>query len=229
MPLKTPKEMNLKYILHLALLYIMVYLAADSVAYKMVSIGSTLEPGPPFIFPISYAIADIIAEVYGYTIAKKIIWLTLFYELLFSLVVTLIIKLPSPGFWSLQHSYDAVFGNMIRFVLSGITAVVSSSFINVYIISKWKIFMKGEHFWLRSIGASAIGGFVLIVVIMIFGYSGTMTLHNLIIMFVSIYIVELIYAVLLAWPAWLLTGFLKLKENMDVYDTKTNFNPFSFK
>lgn len=223
------KEINFKFILLLALLYLMVYLAADSVAYKMVAIGPALEPGPPFIFPFSYAIADIIAEVYGYRISRNLIWITLVCQFLFSLIVTTIIKLPSPSFWHTQQSYDAVFGNIVRFVLAGTIATLSSSFINIYAITKWKILMKGNHFWLRSIGASAIGGFVLIAVIIIFGYTGTMGNKQALIMFLSIYLIELIYACLLAWPAWLVVGFLKIKERIDVYDIGTNFNPFHLK
>jgi len=56
---KKAKNINLKYILPLALLFMTIYLAADSVAYKMVILGSALEPGPPFIFPLTYAISDI--------------------------------------------------------------------------------------------------------------------------------------------------------------------------
>ena len=73
---REPKNINIKFILPLSLLYLTIYLTADSVAYKMVSIGAILEPGPPFIFPLSYALADIVAEVYGYSMAKKLIWLT---------------------------------------------------------------------------------------------------------------------------------------------------------
>lgn len=231
MPLisKQPKDLNFKFILPLALFYLCIYLIADSVAYKMVSVGIALEPGPPFIFPLSYAIADIIAEVYGYTLAKKLIWLTLLCQLFFAFAVSAIIRLPSPSFWHMQTAYNDVFGNIIRFVFAGSISVLSSSFINVYTIAKWKIMMKGKHFWLRSIGSSAIGGFVLIAVVMIVGYSGTVDLSSAIKMFFSIYMLELVYACITAWPAWMLAGYLKIKEGSDVYDTNTNFNPFNFK
>jgi uncharacterized PurR-regulated membrane protein YhhQ (DUF165 family) len=116
----------------------------------------------------------------------------------------------------------------MRFVLAGFVAVLSSHLINIYAFSKWKILLHGKYFWLRSICASAIGGFVLVTVIMLLGYSGTVDFHSGMIMFVSIYSLELLYACLTAWPAWLLSGFLKIREKLDVYDTSTNFNPFKF-
>lgn len=229
MLVRQPVNINLKFILPLALLYLTVYLAADSVAYKMVSLGVMLEPGPPFIFPISYAIGDIIAEVYGYALAKKIIWYTLAFQLLFAIFITVILKLPHPGSWPMQNAYELVFGNLLWFVCAGSLSVLSSHFINIYIFSKWKILLKGKYFWLRSIGASAIGGFFLIIIIMLFGYWGTVSLHSGIVMFFSIYLLELIYACLTAWPAWLITGYLKIQEQLDVYDDHTDFNPFRFK
>jgi len=131
---KKAKNINLKYILPLALLFMTIYLAADSVAYKMVILGSALEPGPPFIFPLTYAISDIIAEVYGLSLAKKIIWMTLAFQLFYALAITAIINLPSPAFWHDEASYQVVFGHILQFVLSGTLATVLSSFTNIYII-----------------------------------------------------------------------------------------------
>ena len=226
---RDPISLNLKYILPLALLYLTIYLSADSVAYKMVAIGAILEPGTPFIFPLSYSIGDVIAEVYGYSLARKIIWLTLFFQLVYALFVTFIIKFPHPEFWTMQDSYNQVFGNLLRFVGAGSISVLSSHFINIYMFSKWKILLKRKHFILRSIGSSAIGGFFLISIIMILGYSNTVDIHAAIKMFFSIYALELAFACLAAWPAWILSGFLKIKEELDVYDLNTNFSPFTLK
>ena len=225
----TPKEINLKFILPLALLYLTIYLAADSVAYKMIALGALIAPGPPFIFPLSYSLGDVIAEVYGYSMARKIIWLTLFFQFLYSFFVMFVVNLPHPIDWHNQESYQIVFGSLIRFVSAGFISVLASHFINIYIFSKWKILLRGKHFWLRSIVSSAIGGFVLIFLIMLLGYSGTVDLRTSLIMFSSIYLIELLYACITVWPAWLLSGYLKIKENLDVYDTKTNFNPFILK
>lgn len=221
-----PKSIS-HYVLILGMVNITISLAADVVAYKLVNLGPALLPGTPLIFPLTYIIGDIVAEVYGYTVAKKIIWVTLACELFFSIAIKLIIHLPSPLFWHQQHSYNEVIDPILRFVLAGIVAVVGSSFINIYIISKWKILMKGRHFWLRSLGSSAIGGFILVLVTILVGFSGNIYWSKLIDMILSVYSIEVLYSLLGVWPASIITGFLKLEEQLDVYDIETNFNPFN--
>lgn len=140
------------------------------------------------------------------------------------------IKLPyHPQFFSIQSSYEQVFGNLVRFVCAGFLAVLSSHFLNIYMFSKWKVLLRGKYFLLRSMVASAIGGFVLVAIIILFGYSGTLNTHSAVYMFISIYCLELLYACVMAWPAWLISGFLKIQEKLDVYDTNTNFNPFTLR
>ena len=60
-----PKNIN-QYILILGMINITISLAADVVAYKLVFLGPALLPGAPLIFPLTYIIGDIVAEVYGY-------------------------------------------------------------------------------------------------------------------------------------------------------------------
>lgn len=226
---REPKDLNFKFLLHLAFAHITIYLAADSVAFRMVSFFGTLEPAPPFIFPISYAIADVIAEVYGYRVAKKVLWLTLAFQLFYALIIQFALSLPTPPAWQTQSSYRHVFGGLFQFISAGTAAVLASSFVNIYVISRLKIIMNGKHFWLRSISSSAIGGIVLVGIIVVIGYQKTVSGGEAFRMFVTIYLIELFYAFITAWPAWLLSGYLKLKENIDVYDFDTSFNPFSIR
>ncbi|MDQ8039848.1 MAG: queuosine precursor transporter, partial [Rickettsiella sp.] len=213
------------YILILGMVNLTISLAADIVAYKLVNLGPKLLPGAPLIFPLTYIIGDIVTEVYGYNVAKKIIWLTLVCELFFVIAVKLIIHVPSPIFWHQQSSHNEA-NPFLRFVLLGIFAVISSSFINIYIISKLKIFMKGKHFWLRSLGSSAFSGFVLVLVTILIGFSGNIQGPKVIYLILSVYSIEVLYSLLGVWPASIITAFLKLEEQLDIYDTKTDFNPF---
>lgn len=109
---------------------------------------------------------------------------------------------------------------------------LNNIFYSEYGVDKWQESDKGEFFLARSIGSSAVGGFLLVFIIVIGAYlnsSAALNFHAALKMFLSIYILEILYALLLAWPTWLLCGFLKYKENIDVYDHGVNYNPFSFK
>jgi uncharacterized integral membrane protein (TIGR00697 family) len=222
---KSPKILNLKCILPLALLYLTVYLAADSVSYKLVQLGPILEPGPPFIFPLTYAISDIITEVYGARQAKQIVLTTLFLQIFYAVVVFLIIQLPSPTTWHGQEHYEYVFGHILRFVFAGTCAVLISNIVNIYVISKLKWIMGGRKFWVRGLLSSGLGGITLVTIIVCIGYSGSVDLKQAIQMWFSINLLEMFYVLILLTPVWIIAMTLKNIEKIDVYDD-LNFNPF---
>jgi len=218
---RTPKILPYKYIILLAMLFITIDLAAVSMAYKMVSLNSLFEinSGATFIFPLTYALGDIVTEVYGYNMARKLIWFSLLLQFVFAILVTIAIHLPSPSFWSGDDAYFTVFGSVFRFVLAGTAANIISNFMNIYIVSKLKIPMEGKFFWLRSILSTIVSGFILVAIIVVVGFSGTeINLLKSWIMFKSTYACEISYAFMLVIPAALTAKFLKRSENVDVYD-----------
>lgn len=219
---------NMRFILPLTMAYLTIYLISASVSYRMVSFGNFQLSGPPLIFPLSYAISDIIAEVYGLSIAKKIIWLTLIFELLYAAIIQLIIVTPFPSNWQHHEDYDIVFGNLLLFVISGFFAVIFSSFINIYLITKWKVMLYGKHLAFRSLMSSLIGGFFLVAIIVVFAYSKLDISMQSLKLFSNIYLWEALYSLILTIPVYFLSVFLKKKEQLDVYDSSINFNPFKF-
>lgn len=227
-----PKIMPYKYILLIAMLFITVDISAVSVAYKMVSFNELLaiNSAATFIFPITYALGDIVAEVYGYNMARKLIWSSLLLQFVYALLVTSSIHLPSPAYWHDDAAYSIVFGSALRFVAAGTIANLVSSFMNVYLVSKLKIPMEGKFFWARSIFSTLVSGFIMVSLIILFGFTGEkLSLLNSWIMFKSTYTCEVVYAIGLAVPAAIVAKFLKKSENIDVYDHNTSFNPFNFK
>jgi len=214
------------------MLFITVDLAAVTMSYKMVSFNNLFEinSGATFIFPITYALGDVVTEVYGYNMARKLIWLSLLLQFIFAILITIAIHLPSPDFWKGDAAYFAVFGSILRFVLAGTVANIISNFMNIYLVSKLKIPMEGKFFWFRSIISTLVSGFLLAAIIVTVGFSGKeINLIKTWIMFKSTYLCEIIYAFLLVIPAALAARFLKRSENIDIYDYDTNFNPFFIK
>lgn len=228
---RSPKIIPYKYILYISMLFITVDLSAVAVTYKLVSINSLFEinSAATFIFPLTYCIGDIVTEVYGFNMAKALIYYSLILQAIFGLLTTAAIQLPSPNFWLNDPAYFTVFGSILRFIFAGTIANFISSMLNIYIVSKLKIPFEGKLFWLRSIISTIVSGFIMVSIIMIGFVGKDINLSQMWVMFKSTFSLEVLYALALAFPASVIANFLKDREKIDVYDHDTNYNPFNFK
>ena len=215
-----------KHVNLLLVLYITFLLLVVSLANRFLMLGGMLQAGGIFVFPLTFLICDAISEVYGYSLARKFIWLGAFCELIFALTATAIVHLPYPTEWQHYSAYKVVFDPTIRYVLSGLVALLVGEFINVYILVKWKIRLQGRLFWLRSIIAAACGQAALTIIVDICAFLGVMSLESLVWMMYSGFAWKMAFAILLAYPTWIVIKFLKKSEGVDIYDLNISFNPF---
>lgn len=180
-------------------------------------------------FPVSYIIGDVLTEVYGYARARRVIW-TGFAALLFmAFMAWVVVQLPPAGGWPGQAAYEFVFGNSWRIVLASMTAFWAGEFANSYVLAKMKIWTRGRHLWMRTIGSTVVGqglDSLIFYPLAFWGLAG--------------WPVELLWQVVLsqwaiktAWEALLtpvtyaVVGSLKKAEGVEVFDTDTDFSPFS--
>lgn len=129
------------------------------IGYQVVELKGYVFTAVALIIPFRYLICDIIAEVYGFQNAKKIIIYMIFGGLIFSLLAVCIIKLPAPSYWINKKAYVFVLGNTLSVMLYATLGVFIGSLLNIHLVSRWKVFAKGRFFWLRSLGGSCIGEF----------------------------------------------------------------------
>ena len=180
-------------------------------------------------FPVSYIIGDILTEVYGYARARRVIW-TGFAALLFmAFMAWVVVQLPPTAGWPGQEAYEFVFGNSWRIVLASMVAFWAGEFANSYVLAKMKIWTAGRHLWMRTIGSTVVGqglDSLIFYPLAFWGLAG--------------WPVELLWQVVLsqwaiktAWEALLTpvtyaaVGALKRAEQVDLYDTETDFSPFA--
>ena len=180
-------------------------------------------------FPVSYIIGDILTEVYGYARARRVIW-TGFAALLFmAFMAWVVVQLPPAADWPGQEAYEFVFGNSWRIVLASMVAFWAGEFANSYVLAKMKIWTAGRHLWMRTIGSTVVGqglDSLIFYPLAFWGLAG--------------WPVELLWQVVLsqwaiktAWEALLTpvtyaaVGALKRAEQVDLYDTETDFSPFA--
>lgn len=220
--------LNSKYLLFLSILYCVFCLSADVMANRFSSYGKFIWSDATLIFPLTYLISDIITEVYGYKIARTLIWIILIAQFTFSILLNLTNMTHPANFFTLGQEYTSVINPIFRFVLAGTIANIASDFLNIYLISRWKILSKGKLFWLRSIGSTAISELLLVFISGSIAFFGTVSYKNFQQIILSAYALEMFYAFIFVWPGWAIASYLKKSEGIDVYDHIINYNPFEF-
>ena len=220
-----------KHLTVIAMIFVSVLLISNVASSKILALGPFDFDGGTILFPLSYIFGDILTEVYGYKRTRKIIWLGFAMALLMGLVFFVVGALPSSVGWDGQDAYMAILGWTPRIVVASVIAYAAGEFSNSYILAKIKIWMKGKKIWVRTIGSTLVGegiDTVLFVLIAFYGASWA-TPSMLLAIVVSNYIFKVGVEVLFTPLTYVIVGFLKRDEGIDVYDRGTNFNPFRLK
>lgn len=217
-----------KYIIFLAIFYFTGWAATYPMVYKMVSIEHVLETAAIFLFPLSYAVADVITEVYGYKLARQIVWAALICGFIFTAALQFVTDIPSAKFSNHAESYHIVFGHMIRTYVALTIASIAGNFINIIFISKSKLLLSGKHFWFRSLSSTCLGELVFTIVGGTIAYAGVEPWSKIIFLMLDGYLFKVLYALVAVWFVVLAANFLKKAEGVDVYDHNVNYNPFKY-
>jgi queuosine precursor transporter len=220
------KKQQYKYLTFLSILYFTGWATTYPMVYKIVSVDNVLETAAIFLFPLSYALADVITEVYGYKIARQVVWSSLACGFIFSAALELVNKIPPANFWHAQDAYNTVFSPVLRAYFALLIASVCGSMINIYVISKWKILLRGKYFWIRSLCSTGFGELIFTLIGSPLCYVGVEPLSKMIWLAANGYAFKMIYALLAVGPITLLAKILKYVENVDIYDYGINYNPF---
>lgn len=198
------------YLLLIAMIYIAIDLSSMVFAYKIIEIGPIVGAASSLIFPLTYSIMDIIAEVYGYRTAKKIIWYAFLCDFIFATLVLAISHIPSTS-QSETVVYIQVLGLLLRAVAAQTIGVLSGAFVNIYFISKWKIMTNGRYFWLRSIGSSTIGEAIMLVISVFISLLGVLSVSKIFQLIIYTYIYKIIFAIVIAPFISIIATVLKTK------------------
>lgn len=102
---------------------------------QMVFMGIPITGGL-LVFPISYILNDCISEVWGWKIAKSIIWLGFAMNAFFIFFGALTDAIPGASYWQMQEGFHAIFGLVPRIAAASLIAFLAGSFLNSYIMVK---------------------------------------------------------------------------------------------
>ncbi len=180
-------------------------------------------------FPISYVIGDILTEVYGYARARRCIWAGFGALLFMAFMAWVVVKLPPAATWHGQEAYEQIFGQVPRIVFASIIAFWAGEFVNAYVLARMKIWTRGRHLWSRTIGSTFVGQGVDSLIFYPLAFYGVWDNRTLLIVLATQWVLKVAWEVILTPATYVIVGWLKRREGIDVFDEGTDFTPFRAK
>jgi queuosine precursor transporter len=196
-------------------------------AGKLVDIFGTPLSVTIFYFPFLYVFSDVTTEVYGYAVARRVLWYTIAAQVFATAVFQFSIALPPSVVMRNNQAFVDVLSTAPRLVFFGNIAVFAGDTVNNYVVAKMKVWSHGRRLPLRFVASTFLGQAVNTTIFYVFALgtipAGVLAKTILVETLISVAIAVVFLPGSLAVSSW-----LKRTEEVDFFDTDTDFNPLKF-
>lgn len=158
-------------------------IVSNIIAGKTFDFYSFTLPCGVIIFPVIYIVNDVLAEVYGYEKARRVILLGFFMNLIAVICYNITIWLPAPVFFENSEAFGIVLGSTARLLVASFVAYLVGSLVN----AKLMTYLKGwdeEKLFFRCIVSTLFGEGLDALIFITIGFFGTMPTDALLMMIV---------------------------------------------
>ena len=207
------------------LLFTTCLIVANIVEQKLISIGPIEATAGLLIFPVSYIVNDIIAEVWGYRKARLIIWYGFLMNFLAVVIFRLSIIVPGSENFTHQDAFQLVLGNTERISLASFIAFLIGSFLNAMVMSKMKLLQKGRNFSLRAVVSTLVGEGADSLVFFTIAFAGVIPNNDLLMLILTQAGMKTAYEILVLPLTNVIVRWVKRREQEDVFDDGISYNP----
>lgn len=167
------KKVSVAY-MWLAIVFVTCLIASNMFEAKLLDVGFFNVTAGLLCFPISYIIGDVSTEVYGFKAARRIIWAGFAMNFFVVALGGFAAMLPSPDFWTNGDAFNTVFGLAPRIACASLTAFVSGSIVNAWVMHRMHQTHGEKHFSLRAILSTLAGESVDSLIFFPMAFGGTM-------------------------------------------------------
>jgi uncharacterized integral membrane protein (TIGR00697 family) len=206
-------------------LFVTCLLAANIIAAKLITVGGLTLTAGIVIFPLSYVLGDVLTEVWGYAVSRRVIWLGFACNALMVAAIWVGGELPSAPFWKGQAAYQEILGHAPRILLASFVAYLVGEFANAFVLAKLKIATEGRWLWMRTIGSTVVGQGLDSVVFVTLAFAGTVPATALAGIVGAQWAVKVAYEAAATPLTYAAVAWLKSREQVDTFDYQTDFNP----
>lgn len=168
---------------------------SNIIAGKTFDFFSFTLPCGVMIFPIIYIVNDVLAEVYGYEKARRVILLGFFMNLVAVICYNVTIWLPAPSFFENSEAFSIVLGSTARLLVASFVAYLVGSLVNAKMMTYLKKWDE-EKLFFRCIVSTLFGEGLDALLFITIGFFGTMPTEALLMMIVAQALFKTVYEII---------------------------------
>jgi uncharacterized integral membrane protein (TIGR00697 family) len=184
-------------------------------------------PAAIVVFPLAYLFGDVLTEVWGYGVARVVIWSGFLANIVVVLFIAAAIAIPADPHYGDQAAYARVLGQAPRIVAASLVAYLVGEFLNAFVLARLKLVTNGRWLWTRTIGSTLVGqGFDSAIFISI-AFSGLQPWSLLLVVIRDLWVVKVAYEVIATPLTYAIVTVLKRIEGIDTFDRGTRFAPIA--
>ncbi len=134
--------------------------------------GGIFTDGGALLFPLTYILGDVLAEVYGLRQARRAIWVGFALAALASVTFLAVGAAPAGPGYENQDAFVAVLGFVPRIVLASLAGYLAGQFLNAYVLVRLKDRFAERRLAGRLVGSTVVGELADTVLFCVIAFAG---------------------------------------------------------
>ena len=130
--------------------------SVDVAGYPLLPV---ITDGGAFLFPLTYVLGDVLAEVYGLRRANRAILVGFVLSVVMSLTFLVVNAAPPAADWPNQEAWSAVLGFVPRIVVASLLGYLAGQVLNAVVLVRLKRRAGEGRLWVRLVTSTVVGEF----------------------------------------------------------------------
>lgn len=167
-------------------LFCCLLLISNIAAVKLIQFGPSVSlfgfpllpvitDGGALLFPLTYVLGDVLAEVYGWKGARRAIVIGFATSVVASLTFLLVGAAPPAADWEHQEAFVSVLGFVPRIVVASLLGFAVGQLLNAWVLVWLKGRTKQGSLWARLLGSTVVGEAADTIIFCVVAFGGIIT------------------------------------------------------
>ncbi len=200
-------------------------LISNIAATKLIEVGPRLTvggypllplitDGGAVLFPLTYVLNDVLAEVYGMARARRAIVLGFAMSALASLTFLVVDAAPPQASWGGQEAWHAVLGFVPRIVAASLLGYLAGQFLNAYVVVRLKNRARPGSLWWRLVSSTVLGELVDTTIFCLVAFGGLISAPEMVNYIVVGYVYKVLVEIVLLPVTMRVISWVKVREGV---------------